>query len=60
MDDIIVRGKRFNVKYENGIVYIKHHENLAWVSAQNEPIEGLDKETVMDIARDSVFGLGLI
>ncbi len=57
--DLIVKGKRFHVKYENGIVSVKPHESIAWVSGQAEPIEGLAEEGIIEIARQSISGLGL-
>lgn len=57
---MIIGGKHFHVKYENGIVSVRPEGNIGYVTAQTEPIEGLDEQGIMDLAIQSARGLGLI
>jgi hypothetical protein len=57
---MIIGGKHFHVKYENGVVSVRSEGNIGYVTAQTEPIEGLDEQGVMDLAIQSARGLGLI
>ncbi|MGB2527182.1 hypothetical protein [Flagellimonas sp. SN16] len=57
---MIIGGKHFHVKYENGVVSVRPEGNIGYVTAQTEPIEGLDEQGVMDLAIQSARGLGLI
>ncbi len=56
---MIIKGKKFQVKYESGIVSVRSPENIAWVSGQNNPIPDLSKEKIQEMAIDTVIGLGL-
>ncbi|MBO0324394.1 hypothetical protein J0X14_18970 [Muricauda sp. CAU 1633] len=58
--EMIIGGKPFRVKYENGIVSLRPEGNIGWLTAQTEPIEGLDEAGIMEVARQSARGLGLI
>lgn len=56
---MIIRGKKFYVKYENGIVSVRPTENITWVSGQTSPISDLSKEKIQEMAKETVIGLGL-
>tara|TARA_R110000868_G_scaffold355726_1_gene617283 strand:- start:83 stop:268 length:186 start_codon:yes stop_codon:yes gene_type:complete len=56
---IIIKSKKFHVKYESGIVSVRSPENIAWVSTQKSPIPDLSKEEIQEMARETVIGLGL-
>ncbi|KSA15308.1 hypothetical protein [Maribacter dokdonensis] len=56
---MIIRGKNFHVKYENGIVSVRSAKNIGWVSAQSKPINDLTDEKIQEMATQTVIGLGL-
>lgn len=56
---MIIKGKKFHVKYENGIVSVRSPEDFAWVSGQKSPISDLSEEKIQKMAIETVIGLGL-
>lgn len=56
---MIIKGRRFRVKYENGIVSVKPIEKIAWVSSQTQPNHNLSENEIGEIAQEIVRGLGL-
>lgn len=57
--EMIIKGRRFRVKYENGIVSVKPIEKIAWVSSQTQPNHNLSENEIGEIAQEIVRGLGL-
>lgn len=56
---LIIRGRPFGVKYENGIVSVRPPESIAWVSGQTEPNHNLTENEIGEFAQEIVRGLGL-
>lgn len=56
---MIIRGKEFHIKYENGIVSVLPPGNITWISGQTNPKHELTDEEIEEIARETVRGLGL-
>ncbi|WP_339757797.1 hypothetical protein [uncultured Winogradskyella sp.] len=56
---MIIKGKKFHVKYESGIVSVRSPENITWVSGQKSPIPDLSNEKIQEMAKETVIGLGL-
>jgi hypothetical protein len=55
---MIIRGEKFHIKYEKGIVSFRPSDKIGWVSCQKEPINGLNEEEVIEVARQCIKGLG--
>ena len=56
---IIIKGKKFDVKYEEGIVSVRPNGNIAWVSGQITPNHNLTEVEIGELAQETVRGLGL-
>ncbi len=56
---MIIRGKKFHVKYENGIVSVKRPESIGWVTSYTTPTHNLTDEEIGEMAQGIVKGLGL-
>lgn len=56
---MIIRGKEFRVKYENGIVSVMPSGSIGWVTGQTTPKDELSNEEIGEIAQEIVIGLGL-